>query len=563
MGESFISSALSWGLTVALATMIVFGLGRGYRHRRKVRSLREMGIPIAAHSWLWGHLPIFIDFRKEHPPDICINVLHMWLERNFHRYCPGLKKPPAVIYLDLWPLGPSFALVYDANAVGQFTRIKSFPKERNLLNYIKPLTSNLDLISADGDTWKLLRARFSPGFSQKTIVKQLPELMSDVSVFTDELKRASGSDVTWGSVVQLRELASKMTFNVICKTTLGRSFSQQSSSLKISLRSALLDQIHLMDVGNDWLTLRRHSPWYQATVSSNNAKIRDIIVPMIRDILSSTSTDDSTMAGNSAMEMAIQHARFEGLGDAELTQDVFSDTLISNLKAFLFAGEDTTASTICFMFKRLQDNPECLRLMQEEHDRVLGPKPDKVQEILTADPNLLYKLPYTLAVIKETLRLHPLASTSRDIPEAFDLIVPCESSTAPSRFPLQGFAPWIAASSIQQNPENWPRPTDFLPERWMQNEDSAKRPQKDAWIPFSLGPRTCTGMELALAQLRLVCVFLARTLDIREAWEEWDAIRGISATPQHMVGGARLYEVGTGLSQPKDGMPIRVKLHWR
>lgn len=36
------------------------------------------------------------------------------------------------------------------------------------------------------------------------------------------------------------------------------------------------------------------------------------------------------------------------------------------------------------------------------------------------------------------------------------------------------------------------------------------------------GPRNCIGIELALAELRLVCVFVARTFDIGEAWEDWD-----------------------------------------
>lgn len=116
----------------------------------------------------------------------------------------------------------------------------------------------------------------------------------------------------------------------------------------------------------------------------------------------------------------------------------FTATLISNLKAFPFAGEDMTAFTVCLLFKRLQDNPDCLRLMREEHDHVLSPSADSVKEILATSPHLLYKLPYTVAVIKETLRLHPLGlDGSRRLP--FELVFPFHDSMAPSRFPYRGF----------------------------------------------------------------------------------------------------------------------------
>lgn len=36
------------------------------------------------------------------------------------------------------------------------------------------------------------------------------------------------------------------------------------------------------------------------------------------------------------------------------------------------------------------------------------------------------------------------------------------------------------------------------------------------------GPRNCIGMELALTQLKLVLILTVRTLEIEQAWEDWD-----------------------------------------
>ena len=140
--------------------------------------------------------------------------------KNFETYFPGLAKLPPVVYLDLWPLGPRFALVYDAGAVSQFTQIKSLPKFQSIRNYIEPLTGNHDMISAEGDFWKNLRSLFNPGFSSRNTLSLLPELIEEVAVFADVLRALCGPNQTWGPVFQLKEKATRLTFDCICRATL-------------------------------------------------------------------------------------------------------------------------------------------------------------------------------------------------------------------------------------------------------------------------------------------------------------------------------------------------------
>ncbi|KAI0098184.1 vera protein [Nemania sp. FL0031] len=479
---------------------------------------------------LFGHIPILIDFKRSNPHDVNIIVLHTWLTTNFAKYFDGVSQLPPVVYLDLRPVAPSFALVYDASAIIQFTQSRSLPKLHELTEYIRPLTFGRNIVSTEGQEWKTWRARFTRGFSSRNIIRLLPGLIDDVQVFADNLTVMAGNTGdrrTWGPVFQLREKAADLTLDVICRVTLDMKLQQQSCPSNTLLKATLTDQVRFMNLLNDSGGLiRRYMPWHQAMIAKNNRVLGSIIRPLI-DRLMRANVGNPAEEANSVIGAAIQHthATHHSKGDKSSIDygEDFVDVITSNVKAFFFAGEDTTASTICFMFKCLQDSPDALARLRAEHDEILGDVPSEAASILRQNPHLLYNLPYTLGVIKETLRLYPLASTARQSPLGFDLRIVDDATGREQYYPLEGFAPWVAAAGVHQNPKYWPRPSEFLPERWLKAEQcDPLYPCKEAWIPFSSGPRNCIGMELALAQLRFVCVLVSRSLDIKEAWKEWD-----------------------------------------
>lgn len=298
---------------------------------------------------------------------------------------------------------------------------------------------------------------------------------------------------------------------------LGEQLRTKSGPLKV----ALLDQIRLMNLGaNAARTIPiGRMPWHNAAARRNNDTLRGLLMPQIMNKLYSDDSNDSQV--KTIVDLAIKYVdKDDPNATREEPSAAFVDRLIANLKAFLFAGHDTTAATICFMIKLLQDNPDCLAKLRAEHDAVLGSDPNQASNALTESPRLLYALPYTLGVIKETLRLNPLAATLREAPAGFSLTGPLGSTT---RYPVDGWGVWLSAPGVARNPAYWPRPNDFVPERWMVPEGDPLHPvNNSAWAPFSIGPRNCIGMELALIELRIVAVLVARRFDIEEAWEDWD-----------------------------------------
>jgi cytochrome P450 len=280
--------------------------------------------------------------------------------------------------------------------------------------------------------------------------------------------------------------------------------------------------LELIKVMNEGVSVARtlpigRMPWHIAAARRYNTMMRDMMLPQIQTKLKDDANDSQV---KTIVDLAIKYVdKDDPNASREKPNAEFVERLMSNLKVFLFAGHDTTATTICFMFKRLQDNPKCLDKLRAEHDAVLGPDPSKAEAALRENPHLLYSLPYTLGVIKETLRLNPLAATLREPPKGSTLV-----AADSTRYPVEGWGLWLSAPGVARHPDYWPRPDEFIPERWTVPEgDPLHFPAAStAWAPFSVGPRNCIGMELALIELRIVAVLLARRFDIKEAWDEWD-----------------------------------------
>ena len=231
----------------------------------------------------------------------------------------------------------------------------------------------------------------------------------------------------------------------------------------------------------------------------------------------------------------------------------FRDLAVSQVRTFIFAGHDSTGSTISYAFHLLSSHPSVRQLLIEEHNRVLGPEHDQAVSRITENTNLVNRLPYTLAVIKETLRLYPPASSTRSGEPNFTIRGPDGH-----QFPTEGFLVWSHSFAIHHDTKYWPEPQVFLPERWLVEDDHYLFPRKGAYRPFEFGPRNCIGQELALLELKLVLILTAREFVIRSVYDEWDQSHPRSGAKT--LDGDRAYQVLYGAAHPSDGLPCRVSL---
>jgi cytochrome P450 len=163
----------------------------------------------------------------------------------------------------------------------------------------------------------------------------------------------------------------------------------------------------------------------------------------------------------------------------------------------------------------LYSRPEVLASLRAELDRVLGSDPKLT---LSQQPHKLSSLECTTAVIKETLRLHPLGATHRGGSPNFNIVH--EGISYPTFEALINTSP----TAIHLRSDLWPRVDEFLPERFTVPEGHPLHPIKNTWRAFELGNTRCIGEELAMMEMKLVLALTVRDLDMEFDWIVWNKL---------------------------------------
>lgn len=172
--------------------------------------------------------------------------------------------------------------------------------------------------------------------------------------------------------------------------------------------------------------------------------------------------------------------------------------LVDELLTMLLAGHETTAMTLSWAWWWLDREPRVADRMRAELTSVLRARP-----VTYAD---LSALPYTTAVIAETLRLRPPAWIIER-----QVIAPCDiAGLEPPVGTVLLISPWV----LHRDPTSWRESHRFLPERWLdasgEFDDTAPGQPRGAWLPFGAGSHVCVGASFAWAEAVLVLATLAR-----------------------------------------------------
>ncbi|HTA05640.1 MAG TPA: cytochrome P450, partial [Solirubrobacteraceae bacterium] len=163
----------------------------------------------------------------------------------------------------------------------------------------------------------------------------------------------------------------------------------------------------------------------------------------------------------------------------------------------LFAGHDTTTSTISFMFCELARSPQIAERLQAEQDALLDRNPDG-SITPTAAQLTSGELVELEMVLDETLRKYPPAWVGpRRAVESFEFA----GHTVPARA-FVNYCSWAS----HHLPDVFDEPDEFRPERFTPEGKAAMA--KGAYVPFGGGSRTCIGMRFGQLEVRTIATML-------------------------------------------------------
>lgn len=197
------------------------------------------------------------------------------------------------------------------------------------------------------------------------------------------------------------------------------------------------------------------------------------------------------------------------LGREELTAEALTQ---------LIAGSDTTSNSSCALLFHVVRTPGVVDRLRDELDRAVP------REVDVPTFEMVKDLPYLAAVVNETLRYHSTSGIGlpRQVP------LDGEGVVIRGHFFPPGTVLSVPTYSIHHSKEIWGEDADeFRPERW---EKLTPR-QKNAFIPFSYGPRACVGRNVAEMEMKLIVASWVRRYDVTLLQDYLDTKEGFLRKP--------------------------------
>jgi cytochrome P450 len=352
-------------------------------------------------------------------------------------------------------------LVWDVLSIGNKDFVKS-PAARNLRWVLGD-----GLLTSEGERHRRQRLLIQPTFHRDRVARYSAAMIDEAERFSDQLRPGA---------IDVHAAMSRLTLAIVGRAI----FSSEVGSADSAQIAAALNEV-LSQFG------RQFSPWLPIT--------RRLPIPSTRRFDRAVRTFDRLIT-----EMIEERRRADRHDDDLLSHllDVRDDgEAMSDMQVrdealtLLLAGHETTSNALTWTWWLLSQHPGAEQRLHAELDDVLGAGAPEVED--------LARLPYTDAVIAESLRIRPPAwAIGRQAVTEHRL---GNIMLAPQDIVV--VSPWL----LHQDERWWTDAGRFRPERWVDGDPGRPR---HAYLPFGGGPRMCIGEGFASMETRLLLATIAR-----------------------------------------------------
>jgi cytochrome P450 len=383
------------------------------------------------------------------------------------------------------------------------TKARAFEKSPMLRGALYPLAGE-GLFTSDGALWRRQRRLMAPVFQHAKI-----DAFADVMVQCAEHNSQRWRD---GAVIEVAAETTRIAMAVAGRTLFGIDTSGEADTLaqamtvalhwidtaarslplllQIEARLAMLRVAGESEGRRRWLeplAKQLEAPILWPT--ANNRTLRSAIA--LLDERVQRMIDERRLAGATTPDLLshLLRARDEsdgsGMSDKQMRDEILT---------LFIAGHETTANGLAWSIYSLARDPQLYARARACVDALGGRTP------MLAD---LERLDFLSCVFKEALRLFPPVFI-------YGRIAIEDVSVGGHLLPKQTIvlvSPW----TLQRRPDLWPDPLRFDPDRF--SAANQARQARDAWIPFSDGPRICIGQHFAQLEAPLVLASLLQRAD--------------------------------------------------
>jgi cytochrome P450 len=396
----------------------------------------------------------------------------------------GLYRRTAQEYGDVVRLRFLWVNTYAINSPDAIKRVlqdnnRNYVKGKFINNVLK-MGLGENLLTTDGESWLSRRRLMQPAFHRQRIAS-FGAAMTDAS----QLMVQRWRDLPAGAQLDMEEEMMAVTLRIAGQTlfsvdllgeaqALGHAFTDLSAFVNYRMQTAF--------------------PPPPFVPTAHNRRFRRALQTIDRTV--QAIIDGRRRQGGEHQDLLsmLMEARDADTGEAMNDQQLRDEIVL-----MMFAGHETTATTLTWALYELARNSEAEAKLHAEVDSVLNRRPPTMQDL----PNL----PYTRMVIDEALRLYPaawsLARQALNEDEVAGYMLPAGADLS------------LMVYNVHRDPRWWDDPEHFDPERFTP-ERSTGRPHY-AYLPFGGGPRLCIGNQIALTEAPLILASIAQQYRLRLA----------------------------------------------
>ncbi|XP_035219899.1 cytochrome P450 4V2-like isoform X2 [Stegodyphus dumicola] len=353
------------------------------------------------------------------------------------------------------------------------------------------------LLTSSGEKWRTRRKLLTPSFHFRILMDFLVIFNEQSQVLVKKIGSLGSNSAT--DIVPLIKMC---TLDIICETAMGVHINAQLGGCS--------EYVTAINEISDTFLYRLLRPWlwnefiycYFFPSGWKHRKNLNLVHQFTRKMIKEKKEfllKNYTSQSKNEMETR-RKAFLELLLENHFKDDKFTvEDVREEVDTFMFEGHDTTAMGISWALYNLGLYPDIQRKVIEELDSIL--QEDKERSISFDD---LSAMKYMECVIKESLRLFPpVTFIGRNLNETITVMnyeIPAGTNCV------------IVISMIHRDPEMFPNPEKFDPDRFLPENSVGRHPF--AYIPFSAGPRNCIGQKFALMEEKVVIAQILRKFQL-------------------------------------------------